>query len=209
MEKCERLNVEAETALFKARGAFVDAELRQLERRERDALASDEYARIYPFYGTVGSSTVERCIRELGTWSRRDPGQPIRLVLTSPGGNVIDGFALFDFIQELRASGHHIETVALGWAASMGGILLQAGDKRIMGRSSWMLIHEISSANVGKTSEMEDELKFVKRLQERALDILAERATFTKRQIANRWKRKDWWLDAPEALRLGFVDEVR
>jgi ATP-dependent Clp protease protease subunit len=94
-------------------------------------------------------------------------------------------------------------------AASMGGILLQAGSHRVLAPNAYMLIHEVSSLAWGGASELEDEVAFVKRLQDRILDILAERSTMTRQQIARKWKRKDWWLDAPEALRLGFVDEIR
>jgi ATP-dependent protease ClpP protease subunit len=90
----------------------------------------------------------------------------------------------------------------------MGSILLQAVDHRIVGSKADILIHEISSVNVGKLSEMEDEMEFLNRLADRALDIYADRSTLTKTQIKRRWKRKDWWLDAEEAVELGFADEI-
>ena len=209
LDSLEAGRLRAETAKLEAETLRVT----QLYDREeifhrRDRAAAGE-ARILTFYGEVGPPSVARALEELGIWARRDPGGPIKLIFNSPGGSVLDGLALFDYLRELEADGHPITTVGMGMAASMGGVLLQAGSHRVIGRNAYMLIHEVSSIGWGKTSELEDEVAFVKRLQDRLLDILAERSTMTRTQIARRWKRKDWWLDAGEALRYGFVDEVR
>jgi ATP-dependent Clp protease, protease subunit len=174
----------------------------------RDLATAGEH-RILTFYGEVGPTSVARALEELGLWARRDPGEPIKLIFNSPGGSVLDGLALFDYIRELQTSDHQITTVGMGMAASMGGILLQAGQKRVMGRNAYLLIHEVGGFSLGRLSEMEDEVAFAKRVQERLLDILAERSTLTKAQIRRNWRRKDWWLDADQALAAGFVDEVR
>lgn len=211
-KEVDRSRIDSNTAqaeYYRTLAEKVKVETQELTRYNKDIDASSEYARIYTFYDAVGGSSVRAAMKDLGIWSRRDPGENLKIVFNSPGGSVVDGLALYDFIQELKDAGHNVETVALGWAASMGGILLQAGHTRVMGRNAYMLIHEVSSINIGKTSEMEDELKFTKRLQDRLLDILAERSTLSKNQIRQRWKRKDWWLDASEALDYGFVDEIR
>lgn len=176
---------------------------------QRSADADPSWTRIFTFYGSVSPQTVYVCMREVGQWSRRDPGQPITLVFNSPGGSLIDGFALYDFLIELRSQGHRLTTVALGMAASMGGVLLQAGEHRVMGRSAFLLIHEASSASVGKVSELDDDLRFIKRLQDRCAEILAERSTLAKAVIKRRWDRRDWWLSAEDALEHGFIDEIR
>jgi ATP-dependent Clp protease protease subunit len=175
-------------------------------RREVDS--SQHVARIYSFNGSVSDNSANNCIATLGQWQREDPNKPVTLVFNSPGGSVTAGLALYDYIQVIRANGTRVDTHSIGWAASMGGILLQAGEKRSMGDHAYMLIHEISSGAIGNASELEDELKFVKRLQSRLLGILASRATLSKRQIERRWKRKDWWLDAQEALEFGFIDAI-
>jgi ATP-dependent protease ClpP protease subunit len=90
----------------------------------------------------------------------------------------------------------------------MGGILLQAGDERVIGKNAHLMIHEISAGAVGKLSEIEDEAKFCAMLSDRLVDILAERSTLTPTQIKRRWKRKDWWLSAEEAVELGFADRI-
>src|SRR5574341_658348 len=116
--------------------------------------------------------------------------------------------ALWDFLLELRQRGHKLTTVARGYAASMAGILLQAGDERVIGPESWLLIHEASFGVVGSYGEVEDRVEWVKKIQARILDIFASRSKLSRSQIKRRWHRKDWWLDSDEALKLGFVDRI-
>jgi ATP-dependent Clp protease protease subunit len=183
-------------------------ELAALRRRERDVVADPSEAHVYTFYSSVDADSVQQCMAELGQWSRRDPGSPITVIFNSPGGSVLDGLALFDYLRRLRSTGHFVTTMALGRAASMGAVLLQAGDHRVVGENAFLLIHEISNHTTGKVSEMEDGVDFTRRLQKRLLAILSGRSTLTEQQIARRWTRNEWWLDAPEAVGLGLADEV-
>lgn len=202
-----KLEAETQVATIKAEREAIDLERAQTFWRETKAEA--EHNRIFSFWASVSDVTAKVAVDQLGEWSRSHPGEDISLVFNSPGGEVFSGLALFDYIQELKRAGHRVETVSLGMAASMGGILLQAGTHRVMGANAYMLIHEVSSTGRGKTSELEDEVKLVKRLQEKLLYILAERSTLNVPEIKKRWTRKDWWLDAQEALELGFIDEIR
>jgi ATP-dependent Clp protease protease subunit len=183
-------------------------ELAGLRRRERDAGAEAGEAHVYTFYSGVDAETVAACMSELGHWSRREPGSPITVIFNSPGGSVLDGLALFDYLRRLRSIGHHVTTIALGRAASMGAVLLQAGDHRVIGENAFLLIHEVSNSSTGKVSEMEDGVDFTRRLQKRLMAILSGRSTLTEAQIARRWARKEWWLDAGEAAAAGLADEV-
>ena len=183
-------------------------DLAAARRRERDAVADAAEAHVYTFYAGVEADSVQACMAELGQWSRRDPGSPITVIFNSPGGSVLDGLALFDYLRRLRSSGHHVTTIALGRAASMGAVLLQAGDRRVMGANAFLLIHEVHNTSVGKVSELEDGVEFTRRLQKRLQTILAERSSLTEAQIARRWARKEWWLDAEEAVSVGLADAV-
>jgi ATP-dependent Clp protease protease subunit len=204
----ERQKLEAEIGLINTKQEVEDEKFYQLEYERLEYEASRDARRVFNFHAPVGGGSVATCIAMLDAWSHRDPGKDITIILNSPGGSVIEGFALQDFLEELKGRGHHLTIVVRGYAASMGGILLQAGDKRIIGKNAYVLIHEISSGNVGKLSEMEDELKFLNKLAGRALDILSSKSTMSKEQIKRKWKYKDWWLDSDEAVRLGFADEI-
>jgi ATP-dependent protease ClpP protease subunit len=155
-------------------------------------------------------------MRTLSIWRRQKPEKPITVIFQSPGGSVVPGLALWDYFQELKDEGIKLTTIARGYAASMAGILLQAGDLRIAGRESWILIHEVSAGAMGSWGELTDRMDWLERVQDRILDIFADRAKAsaaekpaTKAFLKKNWKRKDWWISSDEALKLGIVDEVR
>ncbi|KKL73620.1 hypothetical protein LCGC14_2073140, partial [marine sediment metagenome] len=182
---------------------------RDLERKEVDYLAGNKFHRVYAFNDPVASSSVGSCISQLNIWTRTDPKCDIEIIFNSPGGGVIDGMALYDYFQALRRAGHKLTTVTFGMAASMAGILLQAGDVRVIGAESYVLIHEISTMAVGKIGELEDVVEFTKKIQNRVLKILASRSHKPVGYFEKHWRRQDWWLDSSECLKLGIVDEVR
>ena len=216
-----KMEAEAAKAIAEARYAEMEtvllkndlslSELKRAETNENEAkrLASDHHHRTYRLTATVGDATVKAAIEKLTIWHRIDPECPITFIINSPGGDIIAGFHLFDTLRWLSDEGHSITTIGLGMAASMGGVILQAGDLRIMGPRSSLLIHEAQFVAGGSMGDIEDTVEFVKSLQNRILDIFAARSTLTKTQIRSRWKRKDWWLTANESLKFGFVDEVR
>jgi ATP-dependent Clp endopeptidase proteolytic subunit ClpP len=206
--KIEKLRREVEYEDLRLQGAKL--ELAKAVDLEADRLAkpgSREYRQLNIFEPIYGNS-VDTWIAALEHWERRDPGMPITIRINSPGGAVLDGFALLDTILRLRRKGHHVTTHGIGMVASMATILMQAGDERILDKNSWFMIHEVGAGTRGKVSDMEDELKFINKLQDRLLDLLAERSTLNKTQIKRRWKKTDDWMSADEALALGFVDRV-
>lgn len=206
----------AEKVRAEARGTALNVERLELElakarRAEISELAKDEHHRVYRFIGAVNAASVAGCASRLAEWSRIDPGCDMEIVFTSPGGSVIDGFVLFDFVRSLSAAGHRITVGVLGMAASMAGILLQMGDHRWVGSQGWVMIHRAAFGASGKTFEIEDEVEWVRRVEQRIIAIFVERSEgrLTAAKIKRNWDRKDWWLTAEEALELGVVDEIR
>ena len=199
---------DAEAAGMEAEGAIRRIELNQAKRTESEYLASDKYNFLYVFDNAVNAGSVKACISQLTVWMRNNPKQDVEIIFNSPGGSVVEGMALFDFIQLVRGKGHHVTTTALGMAASMAGILLQAGDKRVIGKEAWVLIHEGSFGAVGSVGEVEDTVDWVKRITKRIAKIFAARSNLSAAQVERRWKRKDWWLSSDDCLKLGFVDDI-
>lgn len=201
---------EAELNLRQSRATARKAEidLANAEREASRANAEAAEACTFSFYDEVNWETTRTAIAELGKISRRFPGQPLTLILNSPGGSVIAGLALYDHIQDLRRRGHHVTVKCRGMAASMGGILLQSGDTRVVGPEAMILIHEVSSGTAGKVNEMQDRIDFSKRLWDKLARILAARSTMSAKQIKDKAFKYDWWLSAKEAVKLGFADEI-
>lgn len=193
---------------YRAQRLNLELAVRTAQRAEEELLSQAKYQHVYHYTDAVDGGSSRRCMAQIDVWHHSDPTCTFEICFSSPGGSVIDGMALFDYILQMRAAGHVVITSTIGMAASMAGILLQAGDLRRMGRESYLLIHEVSFGAGGKIGEVEDEVKFVKKIQERVLKIFADRSRLSVAQLKTRWERKDWWLDSDEALRLGLIDEV-
>lgn len=140
--------------------------------------------------------------------SVKDPGCDITIQFNSPGGLVTEGFAFYDFLRELSAKGHHLTTKCLGAAASMGAILMQAGDERVMTPTAFMMVHEISGGDEGTVAQLKDTIAIVERFQDKALDILTKRSSISRLQLKRKWVKTDWFMDAEEALKHGFIDRI-
>lgn len=147
-------------------------------------------------------------IAALNHWSNRNPHASLEIQITSPGGSVFDGLAVFDFLRELSNRGHHVTTRAYGIAASMGGILLQAGDMRELTANSYLMIHELSSLVQGSVSSQRESVETNDRIQARLVKLLVERANVTADELAEKVRKYDWYLDPEEALTLGFIDGI-
>ena len=192
------------------RARKLELQIEQLERSNQWARADSDDCGIFTFYGQVSPSSVETVMTDIAHWSRMNPGEPLVIILNSPGGSVLDGLCFYDFLEHLKKEdGHEVTIVGLGMIASMAGPIMQAADHRIMGANAHFLIHEVSAGAIGNVSEMQDKTKFAKMLQDRLIDILLERSTLTRSQIKRKMERKDWWFDAMTALEHGFVDEIR
>lgn len=213
---------ELRQTLAEARKAEAEAEQTEIDlehdrwcnqRRYSEAAEKDaqmEKCGVYYFNTDVRGTTVESCREWLHQHVTLRPGEPIKIIINSPGGSVLDGFDLFDAIREASDAGCHVTTVIAGVAASMGGILAQAGDVRVIGKRSWLHLHEVSTAAIGKASDLEDAASLAKRLTEQAAEVYEERSGVkTKAQIMRMMTRHEVWLTPDEALAAGFVDEVQ
>lgn len=183
------------------------------ERDDKLLLSQWQFQHVYNFIGHVGRDSVQPCIDRLSSWDAMDPECDIEIVFNSPGGSVIDGMALFDYIRFMCGKGHKVTCLALGYAASMAGVLLQAASDgcRVMAKGSWLLIHEVAFSTSGKIGEIEDMYNFGQRMKQQAADIFLERSKgkLTMKVLTANWTRKDWWLSPKEALALGLIDEIR
>lgn len=217
--EAEASKAEAAHSRAQARKEIAQAKVAEivLEReRQKRAVekAANEHHKVYVFDSDVDDAAVKKCIDQLTTWSRQDPDCDIEIQINSPGGSIFAGFALVDFIRGLRQKGHRVTMVALGMAASMAGVLMQAADVRVMGANCFLLIHEGSLGAIGDFGEVEDRVKLMEQMHERILSLFEERAKpinpkTTKKFIRQRWQRRDWWLNSQTAHELGLVDEVR
>lgn len=182
--------------------------LAALELEAAQMLAQAEHSLVYSFYGGVGSAEVAAAVQTLDMWSRTYPGKTIEVQLTSPGGTVGDGLALHDFLRALSARGHTIVVSVYGFAASMGAVILQAGDKRVIGANSFVMIHEVSGGVGGSVASMADNLVIYNMIQNSIIKILCTKTKLTAKEVRSMWHKKDVWLDSARALKIGLVDSI-
>jgi ATP-dependent protease ClpP protease subunit len=90
----------------------------------------------------------------------------------------------------------------------MGGVLLQAGDRRIMTPNSYVMIHEVSSGDYGSTSQLRDTVEHMEALENHIVEIFLSRVKISRKRFLENWNRKEWWLGASEAVKVGIADEV-
>ena len=185
-------------------GDLVDA-VKELLEREQSGRLRDVYL-IGDIEKDIAKSTIER-LRELANASAK----PIRLYINSAGGNVTDGLALHDAIQELVAAGIDISIIVQGMAYSMGSVVLQAASpgKRFSFPHSWIMIHEPAKwAGWQSTTAAAQHLDRLKQMQNQIYQIMSARSGRPLRQIIRDTRRVDFYLDAWKAKDYGLIDAV-
>ena len=90
----------------------------------------------------------------------------------------------------------------------MAPIILQAGSKRVASKYTRFLLHEIMTMTIGRTSEQEEQVIELRKLNSMLRDILVERTGKPAEAIDKAWKKTERWLSAEEALEFGLIDEV-
>ena len=135
-----------------------------------------------------------------------DPERDIFLYINSPGGSVYAGLAIYDTMNHLRAP---VSTYCVGMAASMGALLLAAGEngKRSALPNSRIMLHQPSSGYQGTAADIEIAAKEILGTRERLNRILAEETGQPLKKI-NTDVDRDRWMSADEAVKYGLVDQV-
>ena len=137
-------------------------------------------------------------------------GEPIQLLISTPGGSASDMFSVYDAIRMVKPL-CDVETVGLGKVMSAGVLLLAAGSKghRKIGENCRVMIHGVAAGAGGHVSTLENELEEIKYTQEQYIKLLARETDMTVSYIKKLINRKiNVYLTAAEAVELGIADEV-
>lgn len=131
-------------------------------------------------------------------------GEPITIIMNNLGGLWYHGMAIYDTIKNSRC---HIVIQARGAVMSMGSIIMQAADERVMTAEATMMVHDGYEGFIGIPKSFEAWGVESKRTRKRMYDIYAERSG----QPPSYWERKcasDFILHAKEALENGLIDRI-
>jgi len=161
------------------------------------------------FFATqVDEDSARDTIRKLWFLELSAPGKPITLVISSPGGSVDSGFAIWDQIKMISSP---VSTVVTGLAASMGSILslCAAKGRRFATPNARIMIHQpaIHGAVRGPASDLEIHAREILKTRERIIDLYVE-ATGKDRATIGAAIERDTFLSAPEAKEFGLIDKV-
>lgn len=133
-------------------------------------------ARSIHLSGDIDCDSVTQFIRGLELLLGTNPEQ-VTVYITSPGGEVEAGFAIYDVISALDV---HVTTVALGSAQSMGAIILLAGDRRLVSANATVMFHNPTLITEAESHSFEAWGTWSSVVRSRFTEILAERSTRSK-----------------------------
>ncbi|MFP6569853.1 MAG: ATP-dependent Clp protease proteolytic subunit [Dehalococcoidia bacterium] len=159
------------------------------------------------FLGTpINAQVANVIVAQLLYLDREDPDRDINMYINSPGGVIYDGLAIFDTMQMLRAD---VSTICVGAAASMGTILLAAGQKgkRYALPNSTIHMHQPLGGAQGQASDIEIHAREILRLQDTLRGILVDTTNQPYDTVARDTDR-DRFMTADQAVEYGLIDEV-
>ncbi len=158
-------------------------------------------------WGEVDDQSAESIVSKLLYLESIAPGKPITFYINSPGGVITSGYSILDTMKLITSP---VSTVCMGLAASMGSLLLSAGEKgqRYIFPLGEVLIHQPSMGYLqGKAADIAIHARQIIRSKEIAANILAENCNQPIEKILKDFDR-DYWMNAEESIAYGIVDKV-
>ena len=154
----------------------------------------------------INDQVANVIIAQLLFLEREDADRDINLYITSPGGVVSAGLAVYDTMQLINPQ---VSTICLGMAASMATILLSGGakGKRYALPNSTIHMHQPLGGAQGQASDIEIAAREIIRLQDKLRAMLAENTGQPYEKIATDTDR-DYYLTAEQATEYGLIDEI-
>ena len=159
------------------------------------------------FLGTpINDQVANLVVAQLLYLDREDPEKEISMYINCPGGEIYPGLAIYDTMQLLRAP---VSTIAVGWTASMGTVLLAAGTSglRYALPHATVHMHPAGGGARGYAPDVEIQVRELMRMQDLLKNILSKHTGQTVERIAKDFER-DHFMNASEAAEYGLVDEV-
>jgi len=155
-------------------------------------------------WGQVDDHSAKHVVDRLMYLELMDPGKEIQLIINSPGGYVTSGFTIYDAMNSISSP---VSTICTGLAASMGSIILSAGEKgkRYILPNARVMIHQPSGGAGGQASDIEIQIDELLKTKKLGAQLLADNCGQTFEKIMKDFNR-DYWMSAEESLAYGIVD---
>ena len=182
-----------------------------LEERQLNVTQMDVFSRLMMdriiFLGTeVNDYTANVIQAQLLYLDSVDSERDINIYLNTPGGSVYAGLGIYDTMQFI---GSRVATICTGMAASMGAVLLVAGEKGMRAAlpHSRVMIHQPLGGIQGQASDIEITAREILKLKDELYQIISDHSGQTMDKIRQDADR-DYWMTANEALEYGMIDKV-
>jgi len=182
-----------------------------VEQTGRGERAYDIFSRLLKdrivFLGTqVTDEIANLVIAQMLFLESEDPEKDIHFYINSPGGSVSAGLAIYDTMQYIRPP---VSTLCLGQAASMGALLLTAGEKgkRFALPYARIMIHQPLGGAQGQATDIDIQAREILRVREQVNNILAKHTGQSLKRIEKDTDR-DFFMTSKQAVEYGLVDEV-
>jgi ATP-dependent Clp protease protease subunit len=157
-------------------------------------------------WGPVMDDSAKEIVNKLMYMEMIDPGKEITFYINSPGGSVTAGMTIYDTMKMISSP---VATVCMGMAASMGSLLLCAGEKgrRFIWPSAKVMIHQpsIGGQIVAPATDIRIHANEIKKTKDILNRILAEACSQPYEKIVQDTDR-DYYMTASEAIEYGIVD---
>ena len=180
-----------------------------IEERKLNAVTMDVFSRLMMdriiFIGTEIDNDVANVIQaQLLYLQSLDDKADISLYLNTPGGIVSAGLGIYDTMQIISPK---VNTICTGLAASMGSILLAAGEKRSILPHARVMIHQPLGGISGQASDILIEAEEIKKCRDELCNILSEHTKQPFDKVFQDMDR-DHWFNSQEAVDYGLVDRI-
>lgn len=158
-------------------------------------------------WGPVDDDSAKDIVSKLLYLESIKPGEKITFFINSSGGVVTSGFSILDTMNLISSP---VSTVCLGLAASMGSILLSAGQngERYIFPLGEVMIHQPSIGLLqGCATDLEIQTRQITKIKEIAVEILSKNCNQPLKQVLKDFNR-DYWMNAKESVEYGIVDKI-
>jgi len=182
-----------------------------VESTSRGERAFDIYSRLLKeriifLTGPIDDNLSNLIVAQLLFLESEDPKADISLYINSPGGSVTAGLSILDTMNFIKPS---VSTLCVGQAASMGAVLLCAGDnkKRFCLSNSRVMIHQPLGSFQGQATDFEIQAKEILSIRKRLNEILSKNTGQTIKKIQSDTER-DNFMNPEDAKKYGLIDEI-
>jgi ATP-dependent Clp protease, protease subunit len=182
-----------------------------IEERQMNAVAMDIFSRLMMdriiFLGVPIYDEVSNIIMgQLLFLESSNPNRDIQIYINSPGGSVYAGLGIYDTMQYISSD---VATICTGMAASMGAVLMCAGEKgkRSALQHSRVMIHQPLGGAQGQASDIEITYREISKLKTELYNIISAHSGQPFDRVEKDSDR-DHWMTATEAREYGMIDEV-